>query len=96
MGACGGGRACRLECLVKGLSRQTLKEGVPIGVVSALAYWVVVWAMTVAPMALVAAARETSILFAALTSWGVPGEKVRPLYWAGVVIIVVGLLLAKF
>ena len=52
--------------------------------------------MTVAPMALVAAARETSILFATLTSWGVLGEKVRPLRWAGVVLIVVGLMLTKF
>ena len=53
------------------------------------------WAMTVAPMALVAAARKTSILFAALTSWGVLGEKVRPHRWAGVVITVAGLGLAK-
>jgi drug/metabolite transporter (DMT)-like permease len=71
------------------------KRGVPIGVLSALAYWLIVWAMTVAPMALVAAARETSILFAALVSWGVLGEKLRPLRWAGIAITVVGLVLAK-
>ena len=72
------------------------KTGVPVGVLSAIAYWVIVWAMSVAPMALVAAARETSILFAAVVSWGVLGEKLRPLRWAGVVVTVVGLLLAKF
>ena len=72
------------------------KMGVPFGVLSAFAYWVIVWAMSVAPMALVAAARETSILFAAVVSWGVLGEKLRPLRWAGVVVTVVGLLLAKF
>ena len=72
------------------------KTGVPFGVLSAFAYWVIVWAMSVAPMALVAAARETSILFAAVVSWGVLGEKLRPLRWAGVVVTVVGLLLAKF
>lgn len=72
------------------------KKGVPIGVLSALAYWVIVWAMTVAPMALVAAARETSILFAALVSWGVLGEKLRLLRWVGVGITLVGLVLAKF
>ncbi len=60
-GACGS-RACRLECVVKGLGRQAL----------------------------------TSILFAAMTSWGVLGEKVRPLRWVGVVVTVVGLVLAKF
>lgn len=72
------------------------KTGVPVGVLSAIAYWVIVWAMTVAPMALVAATRETSILFAAVVSWGVLGEKLRPMRWAGVVVTVVGLLLAKF
>ena len=72
------------------------KTGVPVGVLSAIAYWVIVWAMTVAPMALVAGARETSILFAAIVSWGVLGETLRPLRWAGVVVTLVGLLLAKF
>ena len=72
------------------------KTGVPIGVVSALAYWVIVWAMTVAPMALVAATRETSILFAALVSWGVLGEKLRPMRWAGIAVTLIGLILAKF
>ena len=86
----------RLDKKVKSLFAGHWQKGVPIGVLSALAYWIIVWAMTVAPMALVAAARETSILFAALTSWGVLGEKVRPLRWAGIVITVVGLLLAKF
>jgi drug/metabolite transporter (DMT)-like permease len=72
------------------------QRGIPIGVLSAIAYWVIVWAMTVAPMALVAAARETSILFGALVSWGVLGEKLRPMRWVGAVITVVGLVLAKF
>jgi drug/metabolite transporter (DMT)-like permease len=39
------------------------------------AYSVSVWAMTVAPIALVAALRETSILFAVLMGWLVFGEK---------------------
>jgi len=34
--------------------------------------WLIVWATPIAPIALVAAACETSILFAAVTSWGVP------------------------
>ncbi len=86
----------RLDKNVKSLFIDHWQKGVPIGVLSALAYWVIVWAMTVAPIALVASVRETSILFAALTSWGVLGEKVRPLRWAGVVITLVGLVLAKF
>ncbi len=81
---------------MRALITGQLQKGVPIGVLSALAYWVIVWAMTVAPMALVAATRETSILFAALVSWGVLREKVRPLRWAGVVVTLVGLVAAKF
>ena len=86
----------RLDKNVKSLFTGHWQKGVPIGIVSALAYWVIVWAMTVAPMALVASVRETSILFAALVSWSVLGEKIRPLRWAGIIITVVGLVLAKF
>lgn len=39
------------------------------------AYAIAVWAMTVAPIALVAALRETSILFAVLIGWLVFGER---------------------
>ena len=39
------------------------------------AYAIAVWAMTVAPIALVAALRETSILFAVLLGWLVFGDK---------------------
>ena len=42
---------------------------------SYLAYTIVVWAMTQAPIALVAALRETSILFAVLIGWLFFGEK---------------------
>ena len=86
----------RLNKNIKSLLAGHWQRGIPIGVLSALAYWVIVWAMTVAPMALVAATRETSILFAALFSWGVLGEKVRPLRWAGVIVTLIGLILAKF
>lgn len=42
-------------------------------------YAVAVWAMTRAPIALVAALRETSILFAVLIGWGLLGERMtRP------------------
>lgn len=36
------------------------------GIVSLLAYWVVIWAMTLAPLALVSAVRETSMVFGVL------------------------------
>lgn len=42
------------------------KVGVLGGTVSFLAYWIVIWAMTQAPLALVSAVRETSMMFAVL------------------------------
>lgn len=42
------------------------KPAVLMGLISLAAYWTVIWAMTVAPIALVAALRETSIIFAVL------------------------------
>jgi drug/metabolite transporter (DMT)-like permease len=40
--------------------------GLVAGTASVLAYWIAVWAMTIAPIALVAALRETSVMFAVL------------------------------
>jgi drug/metabolite transporter (DMT)-like permease len=42
------------------------KPAVLMGLMSLAAYWAVIWAMTVAPIALVAALRETGIIFALL------------------------------
>ena len=46
--------------------RASWKLGVLAGIISLLAYWIVIWAMTQAPMALVSAVRETSMVFAVL------------------------------
>ena len=43
--------------------------GMAAAIASYGAYWIVVWAMTQAPIALVTALRETSILFAVLIGW---------------------------
>ena len=50
-------------------------RGIFAGAASYLAYTIVVWAMTQAPIALVAALRETSILFAVLIGWLLFGER---------------------
>lgn len=44
------------------------RSGLVTGALSLGAYWIVIWAMTKAPIAAVAALRETSILFAVLIS----------------------------
>jgi drug/metabolite transporter (DMT)-like permease len=77
------------------LIKPRLSRGISVGILSAIAYAIVLWAMTVAPAALVAAVRETSILFAALIGWGMLGEKITRLRWLGVALTVVGLVVAR-
>jgi drug/metabolite transporter (DMT)-like permease len=88
--------ACLRRSASLTLLRPHLRHGAFLGVMSALAYMVILWAMTVAPAALVAAVRETSILFAALIGWSFLGEKVSRLRWFGVGLTVIGLVAARY
>jgi drug/metabolite transporter (DMT)-like permease len=58
-------------------------------------YWVAIWAMTVAPIAVVAALRETSVLFGALIAVVVLKEPLRPIRVLAAVLIVAGLVMIK-
>ena len=59
------------------------------------AYGVSVWAMTVAPIALVAALRETSILFAVLIGWLAFGERMDRGKALSALLIVSGVVLTR-
>ena len=48
--------------------QKAMALGLAGGVLSVIAYWLVIWAMTLAPLGPVAALRETSVVFAALIS----------------------------
>jgi len=65
------------------------------GVLSVVAYWIALWAMTVAPIALVAAVRETSVLFAAAIGVLVLGEPVVRSRVIAAVLVVAGLVLIR-
>ncbi len=66
------------------------KSGVIGALLSASAYWIVIWAMTQAPIAAVAALRETSILFVILMSARFLKERMTWGRFAGGVLIVMG------
>ena len=66
------------------------KAGLFTGVLSGAAYWIVMWAMTKAPIASVASLRETSILFAMLISVLALGEKMTAWRVAAALGIVAG------
>lgn len=69
--------------------------GAAASVASYGAYAISVWAMTVAPIALVAALRETSILFAVMIGWLLFGERMNPLKAVAAVLIVLGVIVTR-
>jgi drug/metabolite transporter (DMT)-like permease len=65
------------------------------GGLSAGAYAISVWAMTKAPVALVASLRETSVLFATLIGARLLKERLTARRWAGVGAVVIGVVALK-
>ena len=71
------------------------RHGLIGGALSAAAYAISVWAMTKAPVALVASLRETSVLFATLIGARLLREKLTARRWAGVGAVVIGVIALK-
>ncbi|HQR72104.1 MAG TPA: DMT family transporter [Burkholderiaceae bacterium] len=71
------------------------RRGLIGGGLSAAAYAISVWAMTKAPVALVASLRETSVLFATLIGARMLKEHLTPRRWAGVAAVAVGVIALK-
>jgi drug/metabolite transporter (DMT)-like permease len=65
------------------------------GALSLVAYWIVIWAFTVAPIPIVAALRETSIIFAALIATVVLKERITPVRAVSIAMVVCGLFLMR-
>jgi drug/metabolite transporter (DMT)-like permease len=75
---------------------RVLALGLLAGTASVGAYWIAVWAMTVAPIALVAALRETSVLFAVLIGVFFLKEKADKGKIISALVIVLGVILMRF
>ncbi|WP_182084334.1 DMT family transporter [Aureimonas sp. ME7] len=75
--------------------RKCWKVGVLGGLVSLLAYWIVTWAMTQAPLALVSAVRETSMVFAVLFGVFFLKERLDLARLASVAVTLVGTAMLK-
>jgi drug/metabolite transporter (DMT)-like permease len=70
-------------------------RGLVGGGLSAGAYAISVWAMTQAPVALVASLRETSVLFATLIGVRLLKERLTLRRWAGAAAVVIGVIALK-
>jgi drug/metabolite transporter (DMT)-like permease len=66
------------------------RSGVAGALASGSAYWIVIWAMSIAPIAMVAALRETSILFAIALSARLLKEPLTLSRVAGGILVVAG------
>lgn len=71
------------------------KSGLFAGALSLASYWVAIWAFTQAPIALVAALRETSVLFAMLLGMFLLKERTGWPRWIAAVFIVSGVILIR-
>nr|WP_207623691.1 DMT family transporter [Rhodobacter calidifons] len=74
---------------------QTWRMGAFASAASYGAYAVSIWAMTLAPIAVVAALRETSILFAVLIGWLAFGERMNGEKAVAAGVIVAGVMLMR-
>jgi drug/metabolite transporter (DMT)-like permease len=77
-------------------ARRRAQTMVPAGMISLLSYMPALWAMTKAPIALVAALRETSIVFATLLGVVFLKEKVPHQRYIAIAAIIAGAVLVKF
>lgn len=73
--------------------RNYLPQGLLGGAMSVVAYWVVIWAMTRAPIPVVAALRETSVLFSALFATLMLKERPTPTRITAALAIFTGIVL---
>src|ERR1700674_391856 len=71
------------------------RTGLAAGGLSLGGYWIAIWAFTVAPIALVAALRETSVLFVMLIAVGLLGERAGAWRWLAAALIVGGIVLVR-
>jgi drug/metabolite transporter (DMT)-like permease len=75
--------------------RGNLVSGTAAGALSLGSYWIAIWAFTLAPIALVAALRETSVLFAMLIALFFLGERASIQRWFAAMLILAGIVLMR-
>lgn len=75
--------------------KENWKAGLAAGALSIAAYAIVIWAMTVAPIALVAALRETSVVMAVVIGVVFLKERLTTARILSVAVVIVGLILLR-
>lgn len=81
--------------LIWQVARNNLATGFLGGGMQVGAYWIIVWSLALAPMGLVSALRETSVLFAALASTFVLKEGFGVWRFVSASLVTLGLMLSR-
>jgi drug/metabolite transporter (DMT)-like permease len=76
-------------------AKKIWRPGLIAGSLVLPSYGIALWAMTQAPIGLIAALRETSVLFAAIIGARFFGEPFGPRRWIALVLIVGGIILLR-
>lgn len=76
--------------------RKNWRQGAVAGVLSLISFWLVIWALTLGPIAPVSAVRETSVIFAALIGMIVLRERLGALRTAAACVVAAGIVLLQF
>jgi drug/metabolite transporter (DMT)-like permease len=94
---------CMIACATAARGRHAYrglagewKSGLVAGAMSLGSYWIAIWAFTLAPVALVASLRETSVLFAVLIAALILKEPVGRWLWCGAALITLGIALMRW
>jgi drug/metabolite transporter (DMT)-like permease len=91
--------ACFFRVLQRGKGRQIVERRWPTGVLAGLmsygSSWLVIWALTLAPMALVSALRETSIVFAVIIGVVFLRERLSVMRLASIATTLIGMTVLK-
>ncbi|MCB1670789.1 MAG: EamA family transporter [Gammaproteobacteria bacterium] len=74
-------------------ARRVWKPGLAVAIISALAYWIVIWAFSQERIAPVAVLRETSVAFAAVISAFIIKEKLTRMRVLLILLIIAGIVL---
>ena len=77
------------------VAQNNLASGFAGGAMQVGAYWIVVWALALAPMGMVSALRETSVLFAALVSTFILKEGFGVWRFVSAGLVTLGLILSR-
>lgn len=79
---------------LRAVSKRTILLGLAGGVISGLAYAMVLYAKTLAPLGIISALRETSVIFAALIGviWFKEGPRDQRLVAATIVVVGIGII----